>query len=585
MLWVSENPRRLLAERAALEELQSSEPWIKGIRWGFENELLKVSVQMAIGGVVYDADLIYPEMFPEIPPIVLPQDRKSRWSGHQYGPGGALCLEWRADNWHPDITGAELLRSTYRLLSTERPGAGLSPGRVLSAHRVTRGQELRSSWYRAVLSARLQEYLGALPVPTLEPATSHMLFHDTGHRILVGTSVGEGDARRAIDDVPSAMSSCGVLFQFERKGWIAKGSGIDPSRSFTDTASLIAHLHEAGFADFAFPAGADTAAGNKYVFIIVGANNTSAVVEVDANGEAAPRSYAVLAAEKHVVGRRTASRLATVSQKRVAIVGCGSMGSKVAVTLARCGLRKFLLIDDDLLMPENLCRHELDWSEVGMHKAEGLSERLSLIAAGMEVTTSRLRLGGQESSESIANALALIGSYDLILDATASPNTFVQLAAAARRFQRVMVWGELYPGGAGGLVARSRPIVDLPALEMRASIHETLRKFSPAPDQAAIDYDDIEGEPAIASDADVSHLAAIISQLCIDALAGGPSDFPYCAYHVGFKKYWVFEQPFDTQPIDVPAPDMRVQPTAADPDALREAVAFVTALAGERAGA
>jgi molybdopterin/thiamine biosynthesis adenylyltransferase len=203
----------------------------------------------------------------------------------------------------------------------------------------------------------------------------------------------------------------------------------------------------------------------------------------------------------------------------------------------------------------------------------------------MEVTTSRLRLGGQESSESIANALALIGSYDLILDATASPNTFVQLAAAARRFQRVMVWGELYPGGAGGLVARSRPIVDLPALEMRASIHETLRKFSPAPDQAAIDYDDIEGEPAIASDADVSHLAAIISQLCIDALAGGPSDFPYCAYHVGFKKYWVFEQPFDTQPIDVPAPDMRVQPTAADPDALREAVAFVTALAGERAGA
>ena len=42
--------------------------------------------------------------------------------------------------------------------------------------------------------------------------------------------------------------------------------------------------------------------------------------------------------------------------RKVALVGCGSLGSKVAVMLARSGVGKFLLVDDDLFFPDNLVR-------------------------------------------------------------------------------------------------------------------------------------------------------------------------------------------------------------------------------------
>ena len=51
-----------------------------------------------------------------------------------------------------------------------------------------------------------------------------------------------------------------------------------------------------------------------------------------------------------------AQRLANV---RVGIVGLGSMGSKIAVSLARSGVRRFLLVDDDYLAPGNMVRRSV----------------------------------------------------------------------------------------------------------------------------------------------------------------------------------------------------------------------------------
>lgn len=47
--------------------------------------------------------------------------------------------------------------------------------------------------------------------------------------------------------------------------------------------------------------------------------------------------------------------------------------------LARSGCRKFLLIDEDIFLPENICRNELSWDAVGVHKAEAVREALSLL--------------------------------------------------------------------------------------------------------------------------------------------------------------------------------------------------------------
>ena len=57
----------------------------------------------------------------------------------------------------------------------------------------------------------------------------------------------------------------------------------------------------------------------------------------------------------------------------------------------------------------------------------------------------------------------------MIIDATANPKVFNLLAAVARTAGRPMVWLDVYGGGIGGMVARSRPGLDLILQVMRSA--------------------------------------------------------------------------------------------------------------------
>lgn len=62
--------------------------------------------------------------------------------------------------------------------------------------------------------------------------------------------------------------------------------------------------------------------------------------------------------------------------KSVSIAGCGSVGSLVALELARAGVGNFLLIDSDILSYHNLCRHQCGISDVGRYKVDAVEERI-----------------------------------------------------------------------------------------------------------------------------------------------------------------------------------------------------------------
>ena len=95
---------------------------------------------------------------------------------------------------------------------------------------------------------------------------------------------------------------------------------------------------------------------------------------------------------------RISSDYSTLKEKKIGIVGLGSVGSKITISLGRTGCNKFLLIDDDVFMPENICRNELTWENVGQHKVDAAKERLLLLSPGMDVNVRRLKLSGQEAS-------------------------------------------------------------------------------------------------------------------------------------------------------------------------------------------
>jgi len=63
-------------------------------------------------------------------------------------------------------------------------------------------------------------------------------------------------------------------------------------------------------------------------------------------------------------------------EKTAVIVGCGSVGSLVALQLARSGVGRFLLIDSDILEYHNVCRHQCGIESVGSYKVDLIRDRI-----------------------------------------------------------------------------------------------------------------------------------------------------------------------------------------------------------------
>lgn len=65
-----------------------------------------------------------------------------------------------------------------------------------------------------------------------------------------------------------------------------------------------------------------------------------------------------------------------MATKRVAIFGCGSVGSLVALELARAGVGSFLLVDSDVFEYHNICRHQCGVEDVGRYKVDAVRDRI-----------------------------------------------------------------------------------------------------------------------------------------------------------------------------------------------------------------
>ena len=64
--------------------------------------------------------------------------------------------------------------------------------------------------------------------------------------------------------------------------------------------------------------------------------------------------------------------------KKVAIVGCGSLGSYIANEISKIGIKRLALFDSDFITPENSFRHILGVDSIGTNKAYSLKKKLEL---------------------------------------------------------------------------------------------------------------------------------------------------------------------------------------------------------------
>ena len=97
---------------------------------------------------------------------------------------------------------------------------------------------------------------------------------------------------------------------------------------------------------------------------------------------------------------------------RVLVVGAGGLGSPAALYLAAAGVGTLGLLDADAVELSNLQRQILfDTSLIGQPKAAAGAAQLSRLNPDIRVIAHQLQLRA-------ANALELIGAYDLVLDGT-----------------------------------------------------------------------------------------------------------------------------------------------------------------------
>jgi molybdopterin/thiamine biosynthesis adenylyltransferase/ubiquitin-protein ligase len=542
MIWWTSLPSRARSERHGITELEEQSAWLSNLSWRITAEgRLCADFEIEKLGEVVPLTMTYPSFFPEMPPQITSRDGV-RLSGHQYGPSGELCLEYRPDNWDPSYTGAMMIESAHRLLTGEEPTSG-SPAEVLSAHRTTIGQEVRKETLRFVVSPAAGAALAGLQQYRFYDAevVEHLV---AGHWLAFPSKVFDGETVcwDASASLPKYRKRKGLFVRIDASFRSKIKAEFDFLQALADLSKRSDFVESVAECE------------NEMAFVIE-CGGTIRLMSISAGiGTRTIFDYRTIPVPPSS-GTRLSPEYSRLSAASVAIVGCGSMGSKIAASLARSGVGQFVLVDGDLIFPDNIVRNDLDWRSVGLGKPDAVEDRIRQINPAAIIRKRRLSLGGQESSDSTDAALVTIGGCDLIIDATADPQVFNLCGAVARSERRPLIWGEVFAGGIGGLIGRLRPNIEPVPHAARRQILDWCAGQGALPPAGTADQYGLslpgDAPPLVADDADVTVMAAHVSRFAVDALTRDDSLFPQPAYAVGLKSGWIFNGPFETWPIEL----------------------------------
>ena len=96
----------------------------------------------------------------------------------------------------------------------------------------------------------------------------------------------------------------------------------------------------------------------------------------------------------------------------VAVCGLGGLGSNIAISLARTGIGKLILIDFDRVDITNLHRQQYKADQIGLSKTEALAENLREIAPYTGIETHNVRLTEDNAAELLRSADIVCEAFD-----------------------------------------------------------------------------------------------------------------------------------------------------------------------------
>jgi sulfur carrier protein ThiS adenylyltransferase len=96
----------------------------------------------------------------------------------------------------------------------------------------------------------------------------------------------------------------------------------------------------------------------------------------------------------------------------VGIAGCGGLGSNAALSLARVGIGRLILVDFDVVEPSNLNRQQYFVEQIGEYKVDALKANLARANPFVEVETHCVELTPANIPQIFADAEVIVEAFD-----------------------------------------------------------------------------------------------------------------------------------------------------------------------------
>lgn len=467
---------RLLCEIALLSEYKTNHKYLR--RFSIVNDdVLKIEFVLNIKHYNYEFLATFNRFFPNQPIEIIA--KTAFFSTHKY-KNGAMCLKWGQDNWNREIRLVDLIDNIYELLYVENP-LGKKHDIAESGDSFTFGQTIKR--------AKACIIIPLLPT-TFKEKSGELEFSlsrsDNEPFIIFIKSIGETNYCQSIGTEFKAHYCVSETDYSDKTAQdIREALGLSPQE-----------------------------------INIVFCGNFDAIVLFRNDDKLC--SFRVVTKD-YSIGKRLSINN-DILNKRIAIIGLGSIGSRVAFDLARAGFDNFYLVDDDVFMPYNVVRSELTFEDVGDFKVDMVSNRIkSRINQNVTIETSTLAMTGQESSTSTNRFITKCLESSLIIDCTADDRLLMLLSEPTKKENVPVISGTVIPGGLGNIILAKKAVDD--DLESILASYYQWKADKNIFAERINDYSaSISEQTYIATMSDCSILSGLIGKMAISILEGKADD-------------------------------------------------------------
>ncbi|MEM6719179.1 MAG: ThiF family adenylyltransferase [Bacteroidota bacterium] len=134
-----------------------------------------------------------------------------------------------------------------------------------------------------------------------------------------------------------------------------------------------------------------------------------------------------------------------LQKKKVLLIGCGSVGSHIALMLSKTGLGFLDLVDYDKFKIENIQRFSIGIEHVGKSKVDALKDYLDKNVIGINISANN-----KNFNDFIKEGNINLSDYDLIVSATGDPTINLSINNKLKKLKVPFIIGWNEPYGIGG---------------------------------------------------------------------------------------------------------------------------------------